>query len=138
MKKIFLATALLAGLTTFAYARQPSQPKLSGTKFTVLQQIFASHDAHGTDTDTIKGKIGDYIQFDDNGLAYTFFDNKYDTLEYKIIGADTLSFGDTPFKIERSEDNVIVLYQQEMESNGDYNSVWYHIAYDDNHTFSKK
>ncbi len=91
-------------------------------------QYFASHDRAGTDVDTIRGNGNDYLYFDDNGKAYSHFKGILDTTEYKLIGKDSISFGDTPFLIIRRDDDQIELYQNEEETNGDYNRVHYIIS----------
>lgn len=97
--------------------------RLSGN-WKICRQSFASHDEKSTDTETIEGKQGDFIFFDQEGRANCFFNNKADTLEYKLVGKDSISFGDTPFSIRRLPGNRVELYQNEEENNGDYNRMW--------------
>lgn len=91
-------------------------------------QYFASHDSVGTDVDTIRGNGNDYLYFAENGKAYSHFKGILDTTEYKFIGGDSISFGDTPFRIIRRDDGQIELYQNEEEANGDYNRVHYILS----------
>jgi len=107
-------------------------------KFSISNQVFESHDVEGTDKANIEGQIGDYIIFDKNGKVYTYFDNKVDTMQYKLLGQDSLTFGDTPFIVTIKADDTVVLYQNEEEPNGDYNRVWYNLSYSDDNKVSLK
>jgi len=129
MKNIILLLSVFAAATTFGKVQTNVNVKIVGRQFNIVSQTFASHDAEGTDKASIDGKIGDYIIFSENGDVYTKFDNKVDTMHYKLVGTDSLSFGDTPFKIEIKDDISVVLYQNEEETNGDYNAVWYNLEF---------
>lgn len=123
---------VLAFTTTICIANdkktsaQFSTNDLVNQKWHIQSQSFASHDQSGTDVDTVRGNELDYINFSDNGYAYCLFNGVHDTLEYKLIGTDSISFGDTPFLITFNNDQV-EFYQNEEEKNGDYNRVRYSL-----------
>jgi len=138
MKKIFLALGLLSSTLSFAQSEKTINKQIVGKKFSISNQVFESHDVEGTDKANIEGQIGDYIIFDKNGKVYTYFDNKVDTMQYKLLGQDSLTFGDTPFIVTIKADDTVVLYQNEEEPNGDYNRVWYNLSYSDDNKVSLK
>lgn len=138
MKKIFLALGLLSSTLSFAQREKTINKQIVGKKFSISNQVFESHDVEGTDKANIQGQIGDYIIFDKNGKVYTYFDNKVDTMQYKLLGQDSLTFGDTPFIVTIKADDTVVLYQNEEEPNGDYNRVWYNLSYSDDNKVSLK
>lgn len=108
----------------------PSGPDiLKGRRFTLNFQVFESHDSTGTDIDTVSSK-GDYILFSHNGKAYMNYKNRLDSLSYTTHN-DSVSFGDTPFKVTKIRPGVIELYQNEENAHGDYNRVTYFLS-DDN------
>lgn len=135
MKKLLFIFCLLSPLVGISQIHNNKKSSLlkiqiEGKRWQIQNQSFASHDINGTDIDSISGLPGDYIDFKSNGLVYTFFDGKYDTMEYKLIGKDSISFGDTPFLITKNGLNSIQLYQNEEEPNGDYNRVIYRLISD--------
>lgn len=124
------ATICIAG-NKKSWATEPAYPNLPGKKWHIQSQYFASHDEKGTDRDTVQGRPDDYIDFRPGGIAYCYFNGQYDTLEYKLIGKDSISFGDTPFSISIIHNpDHIQLFQNEEEKNGDYNRVWYILSQD--------
>jgi hypothetical protein len=130
----FFAFAIALTITTnarsnnnTAFTYSTLKQILTDHKWNIKNQSFASHDVSGTDLDTVQANEGDYISFQDNGKAYCYFKGTHDTLEYKIIGTDSISFGDTPFQITFNQDHV-EFYQNEEEKNGDYNRVTYTLV----------
>lgn len=131
---LFFAFAIAMTITTNARSNKNAAPAysalkqiLTDNKWHIKSQFFASHDSAATDFDTVQANEGDYISFQENNKAYCYFKGVHDTLEYKIIGTDSISFGDTPFKITFNRDQV-EFYQNEEEKNGDYNRVRYALV----------
>jgi|GEM_PF-2053340 len=133
MKLYWLLPFLLPGIPN-AGGQQSTTGKniapnhLAGQRWLILQQCFASHDRESTLLDTVRAHPGDYIDFAGNGLAYGCFLGLHDTLEYELLGRDSLSFGDTPFRVIRNDNGNLVLYQNEEEKNGDYNRAVYILS----------
>jgi hypothetical protein len=132
MKNLFFILFALTTITSFANDKEAAprfrSNNLTNQKWHIQSQFFASHDQNGTDLDTVMGNEGDYISFQENGYAYCLFNGVHDTLEYKIIGADSISFGDTPFVITSTGTGKLEFYQNEEEKNGDYNRVIYTLV----------
>jgi hypothetical protein len=132
MKTLLFIFFALTTITSFANDKEASTPfstiNLTDQKWHIQSQSFASHDQSGTDLDTVMGNEQDYISFHENGYAYCLFNGVHDTLEYKIISADSISFGDTPFVIKATGSGKLEFYQNEEEKNGDYNRVTYTLV----------
>lgn len=126
---LFIVLALTSTITCIANDKEATPlfrtHNLTQQKWHIQSQSFASHDQNGTDVDTVSGNTEDYISFQENGYAYCLFNGVHDTLEYKLIGTDSISFGDTPFVITATGPDKIEFYQNEEEKNGDYNRVRY-------------
>jgi len=134
MTKVFGLLFLLALFCTVTQAKIRHKSDLTtssspnkvfkGFKFNLLYQVFESHDATGTNIDTVRHP-GDLIYFAPNGTAYIKYNNNNDSIGYQLIGNDSLSFGDTPFLVTAQGNGYYTLYQNEEEPNGDYNRVTY-------------
>ncbi|MFA6056748.1 MAG: hypothetical protein WC756_01015 [Taibaiella sp.] len=145
MKNLLFILFALTTITSFANDKEATPQfrtnNLTNQKWHIQSQSFASHDQSGTDVDTVIGNEQDYISFQENGYAYCLFNGVHDTLEYKIIGTDSISFGDTPFVITATSPDKLEFYQNEEEKNGDYNRVRYTLIGERNYamkTVSKK
>lgn len=126
---ILTSIMLILSISAFAKSNQKEvysseRGALKGSKFFLLYQAFASHDVEGTSIDTVKNE-GDYILFSDNGKAYMNFKGQNDSIEYKFVQDNSITFGDTPFVIVNIGNGYFTLYQNEEEKNGDYNRVTY-------------
>jgi hypothetical protein len=137
MKTLLFIVFALTTITSFANDKETTSQfrtnNLTNQKWHIQSQSFASHDQSGTDVDTVLGGEQDYISFQENGYAYCLFNGVLDTLEYKIIGTDSISFGDTPFVITATGPGKLEFYQNEEEKNGDYNRVTYTLQAEGNY-----
>jgi hypothetical protein len=145
MKTLLFIIFALVTTTSFANNKKSTHQfrtlDLTDQKWHIQSQSFASHDQNGTDIDTVLGSEGDYITFNENGYAYCLFNSVHDTLEYKLIGKDSISFGDTPFIITSTSGDQVQFYQNEEEKNGAYNRVTYTLISEEKYamkTMSKK
>ena len=98
--------------------------QLKGHRFLLKLQIFESRDTTSSSSDSISNP-GDYIVFSQSGIAYINYKNQLDSIDFKMIAQDSLSFGDTPFRIIKQSLNTYYLYQNQEEINGDYNRTTY-------------
>jgi len=112
-----------------SHSQPPAQardnPLTIQQRWHIEQLYYASHDAKSTDLDTFRGRVDDYVSFSPDGAVHCYFNGIHDTLYYTLLGQDSVSFGDTPFRIMLANDNRVELYQNEQEQNGDYNRVHY-------------
>ena len=145
MKTLLFIILALVTTTSFANDKKNTHQfrtlDLTDQKWHIQSQSFASHDQSGTDIDTVLGSEGDYITFNENGYAYCLFNGVHDTLEYKLIGKDSISFGDTPFIITSTGRDQVQFYQNEEEKSGAYNRVTYTLISEEKYamkTMSKK
>ena len=108
---------------------------LKGSKFFLNYQAFVSHDKNSTEIDTVSNP-GDYIEFAENGKAYMYFKGQLDSLDYYFTENGNVSFGDTPFLIKDLANGIYSLSQNEVEANGNYNSVTYMLQKDKDNNLS--
>jgi hypothetical protein len=138
--KIILAASIMLLTFTQSFSKEekdsnrinelsPSM-KLKGHKFSLVYQLFESHDTAGTAIDTVRNH-GDYILFSQQGQAYMNFKDKLDSIAYVFPDGKSVSFGDTPFIITYLGKGFYKLYQNEEEANGDYNRVTYLLKKED-------
>lgn len=139
MKKIIAASILLLSfIQTFSKEEKDSNKvnelsqsmRLKGHKFSLVYQLFESHDATSTEIDTVRNH-GDYILFSPQGKAYMNFKGNLDSIAYVFPNSKSVSFGDTPFIITYLGKGYYKLYQNEEEANGDYNRVTYLLKKED-------
>ena len=145
MNKFLFTTIALLFTITFSKGKSTQSNKtnsnssqaeiLIGARFTLEYQAFESHDKENTQIDTTKNE-GDYIVFSNDGTAYIHFKGKYDLLRFNIIDKNKISFGDTPFVVKNLGNGYFNLYQNEEESNGDYNRVTYLLKEDNDQQVS--
>lgn len=145
MKNLLFILFALVTTTCFANDKKNTHQfrmlDLTDQKWYIQSQSFASHDQSGTDVDTVLGNEGDYIIFNENGYAYCLFNGVHDTLEYELIGKDSISFGDTPFIITSAIRDQVQFFQNEEEKDGAYNRVTYTLISEEKYamkTMSKK
>ncbi|RYE56341.1 MAG: hypothetical protein EOP48_08235 [Sphingobacteriales bacterium] len=134
--KTFIMTAFAVSCCCIANSRSNphkqalSNPATIQQRWHIKQLCYASHDAQSTDLDTFNGKADDYVSFRPDGSVHCYFNGVYDTLSYTLLGSDSISFGDTPFRITIATEERLELYQNEQEQNGNYNRVHYILTAD--------
>lgn len=140
MKKAILIAVLFAFVPYYGKAKKndhaaSGNTSITGNKFSLLYQAFESHDKDGTNIDTVRN-ADDYILFASDGKAYMMFKGRLDSIPYYFPDKTSVSFGDTPFIITDMGDGLFRLYQNEQETNGDYNRVTYLLKKtDDSYTY---
>lgn len=97
---------------------------LTGCTWKLRQQVYTNHDLSGTDSNTIKGTSKDYIRFETDGKAYVHYQGNIDTLAYRLAGNQLYMGNQAPYQVKVTSDQThLDLYQNEEETNGNYNRI---------------
>lgn len=115
MKSITIILTLFVGVILFAACKKDSAQKsvteqVQGTWS--FNKLISTVYGVGATSDTIYGLPGDYVEFRNDGRAYSQISASRDTANYQIIGTSQMVFDGDTFSIRTLTENNFTLYSR--------------------------